>query len=626
MAIATRIEAWTLPQKVVALVIAVIVCLSVTLCLNVGLALDRYAEQICIDRQQANMRVGWEVLHGYGTDFHVADGKLYVGSHLLNGDFDSVDKIQTLVGGAATIFLGDERIATNVKKPDGSRAVGSKLAPGPAYDQVLVRALPYHGEATILGEPYLAAYEPIRDAAGAVIGALFVGVPKSDFFAGIRSLLLTCALVTLLVTAAAVAASVFFARRMFQPLDVLRRSAERLAEGDFSMEIGFTQRRDDIGQLAQVLRKHQETSRAKARTEAENTRIEAARLELEAANTRAQQERDARERRELKERVAAATEQQCTVEILGTGLDQLSAGKLRHRIESVFPAQYEKLRCDFNIAMQSLAETMAAIAGGAHTVQTGTESIRADISKLSDRTRQQASRLATTTEALGRVTRGIEETARAASTTRVTVDAARDAAQTSALVVRQAIEAMSTIEDSSKQIQQIIGVIDDIAFQTNLLALNAAVEAARAGDQGLGFAVVAAEVRNLASRSSDAAKQIKTLILRSSEQVGNGTALVGATGKALERIATQVDEINSMVREIDSNAIAQSGEIRAVEGALTELDALTRQNNSMVEASTEATEALSQSALDLTGRLQRFDLDGVHATETDQTRRRRASR
>jgi methyl-accepting chemotaxis protein len=181
-------------------------------------------------------------------------------------------------------------------------------------------------------------------------------------------------------------------------------------------------------------------------------------------------------------------------------------------------------------------------------------------------------------------------------------------AQKSAAVVREAITAMSQIEDSSKQIQQIIGVIDDIAFQTNLLALNAAVEAARAGEQGRGFAVVATEVRNLASRSSDAAKQIKALILRSSEHVASGTVLVGATGEALERIATQVEEINGMVREIDSNAIAQAGEVREVEGALNELDALTRQNNSMVEGSTRATEALVESAVNLSERLQRFEL------------------
>jgi methyl-accepting chemotaxis protein len=191
-------------------------------------------------------------------------------------------------------------------------------------------------------------------------------------------------------------------------------------------------------------------------------------------------------------------------------------------------------------------------------------------------------------------------------------------------VVHQAIEAMSHIEDSSKQIQQIIGVIDDIAFQTNLLALNAAVEAARAGEQGRGFAVVAAEVRNLASRSSEAAKQIKGLILRSSEQVGSGTALVGATGAALERIATQVEEINGMVCAIDSNAVAQASEVRAVEEAMTELDALTRQNNDMVAASTHDTEALAQSAVQLAERLQRFELDSRQAMSPQRVVRRRA--
>jgi methyl-accepting chemotaxis protein len=619
-----RIGAWTLSQKVVALVISVIVCLSAALCLNVGVALSRYAEHICIERQSANMRVAWDVLHGYGSDFHVSDGKLYVGTHVLNGDLAAVDKIQVLVGGAATIFMGDERIATNVKKPDGSRAIGTKLAAGPIYDQTLKQGLPYHGEAPILGETYLTAYEPIRDVGGAVIGALFVGIRKSEFFAGIHALMLQLALVTLLVAAVAVAASVLVARRMFRPLDALRSSAERLAEGDFSANIDGATRQDDIGKLAQVLQKHQETSRAKAQAEAESARNQHARVEMEAANAKARREHDANERRALEERVATAAEQQRIVECLATGLEHLSSGQLRHRIDRPFAADYEQLRRDFNKAMQTLSDTLGAIADGAESIRTGTESIRAGTSELSERTRQQASRLATTTSALGRVTQGIQETANAASTTRVTVDAARDAAQKSAAVVRQAIEAMSEIEGSSKQIQQIIGVIDDIAFQTNLLALNAAVEAARAGEQGRGFAVVAAEVRNLASRSSDAAKQIKGLILRSSEQVGSGTALVDATGVALERIATQVEEINDMVRAIDSNAVAQASEVRAVGEALTELDALTQQNNAMVAASTHDTEALAQSAVELAERLQRFELDAGQAIRPQRVVRRRA--
>jgi len=626
MRVSTRIRAWTLSQKVVALVISVIVCLSAALCLNVWVALSRYAEHICIERQSANMRVAWDVLHGYGSDFHVSDGKLYVGTHVLNGDLAAVDKIQVLVGGAVTIFMGDERIATNVKKPDGSRATGTKLAAGPIYDQTLKQGLPYHGEAPILGETYLTAYEPIRDGGGAVIGALFVGIRKSVFFAGIHAVMLQLALVTLLVAAVAVAASVLVARRMFRPLDALRSSAERLAVGDFSANIDGATRYDEIGELAQVLQKHQETSRAKAQAEAEaeSARIQHARVEMEAANAKVQRERDANERRALEERVATAAEQQRIVECLATGLEHLSSGQLRHRIDRPFPAEYEKLRRDFNKAMQTLSDTLGAIADGAESIRTSTESIRSGTSELSERTRQQASHLATTTSALGRVTQGIQETANAASTTRVTVDAARDAAQKSAAVVRQAIEAMSEIEGSSKQIQQIIGVIDDIAFQTNLLALNAAVEAARAGEQGRGFAVVAAEVRNLASRSSDAAKQIKGLILRSSEQVGSGTALVDATGVALERIATQVEEINDMVRAIDNNAVAQASEVRAVGEAMAELDALTQQNNALVDASTQDTKALAQSAVDLTERLHRFELDAGQAMSPQRVLRRRA--
>ncbi len=620
--ITSLMNSWTLAQKVVGMVIAAILCLSVALSLIIGLALNRYAEHLGVDRQAANMRVAWDVLHSYGTEFHAADGKLYAGQQVLNGFFAPVDRIQALVGGTATIFMGDERIATNVKKPDGSRAIGTKLAPGPVYERTLRQGLAFRGEAQILGETYFTAYEPIRDASGAVIGVLYVGIPKAEFYSTVNALLRQCAFVTLLVVALAIVACLYAARRMFRPLDALRVSAEHLSRGDMSADIGFADRGDDLGKLAQVLVKLRETSRQKAEMEAANAQIEAGKSQMEAANAVQRRAREAQERSELESRVAAASATRRTVDALATGLDHLSAGDLCYRIETPFHDQYEKLRSDFNAAMQTLSETLGAIKEGADSMRAGTASIRAGTSELSGRTQMQATRLESTKAALSSVSHRIHETANAAAMTRTTVDAARNEAEKSAVVVRKAIAAMSQIEDSSKQIQQIIGVIDAIAFQTNLLALNAAVEAARAGDQGRGFAVVAAEVRNLASRSSDAAKQVKMLILRSSEQVEGGTALVGATGEALERIVGQVNEINGMVREIDVNAVSQADEVRAVDGALAELDILTRQNTAMVEESTAATETLANDAVELMERIQRFRLEIEEPAAIPEIRRR----
>jgi methyl-accepting chemotaxis protein len=185
---------------------------------------------------------------------------------------------------------------------------------------------------------------------------------------------------------------------------------------------------------------------------------------------------------------------------------------------------------------------------------------------------------------------------------------AKNDAEKSGEVVRKAVDAMGGIEKSSRQIGQIIGVIDEIAFQTNLLALNAGVEAARAGEAGRGFAVVAAEVRALAQRSADAAKEIKGLISASTAQVGEGVRLVAETGKSLERIITQVAEINGMVSDIAAGAHEQSTGLSEVNTAINQMDQMTQQNAAMAEQSTAASRSLSLEAQRLSGLIGQFQV------------------
>jgi methyl-accepting chemotaxis protein len=175
---------------------------------------------------------------------------------------------------------------------------------------------------------------------------------------------------------------------------------------------------------------------------------------------------------------------------------------------------------------------------------------------------------------------------------------------------------MQAIEQSSQQIAQIIGVIDEIAFQTNLLALNAGVEAARAGDAGRGFAVVASEVRALAQRSADAAKEIKGLISKSTEQVESGAKLVGDTGESLQRIIGRVAEINELVREIASSAEEQAVGLSQVNTAVNQMDQGTQQNAAMVEESTAASHALAHEARELANLVAKFNIGDEPLVET----------
>jgi methyl-accepting chemotaxis protein len=303
-----------------------------------------------------------------------------------------------------------------------------------------------------------------------------------------------------------------------------------------------------------------------------------------------------------------ARQQAKVVDGVAFGLEQLSAGALTFRLNDPFAAEHEKLRSDYNGVMAQLQETMTVIAASTQGIRSGTGEISQASDDLSKRTEQQAASLEETAAALDEITATVRKTAEGANHAREVVATARTDAELSSCVVSDAVAAMREIEQSSQKISQIIGVIDEIAFQTNLLALNAGVEAARAGDAGRGFAVVASEVRALAQRSADAAKEIKTLISASSDQVEQGVGLVGQTGEALNRIVTQVADINTVVAEIAASAQEQSTGLHEVNSAVNQMDQVTQQNAAMVEQSTAAAHSLARETEELARLIAQFDV------------------
>ena len=331
---------------------------------------------------------------------------------------------------------------------------------------------------------------------------------------------------------------------------------------------------------------------------AAQTASDAAReLEQTAARQRhaAEAERYAREA----ERAATAVAQAAVVTAVASGLERVAEGDLTVQLDQPFAAEYEGLRANFNTALTELQKVLRAIGVNARGIRSGTEEISQAADDLSRRTEQQAASLEQTAAALDEITGTVHKTAEGAKQARDVAGRTRSDAERSGEVVRQAVAAMDGIEQSSRQIGQIIGVIDEIAFQTNLLALNAGVEAARAGDAGRGFAVVASEVRALAQRSAEAAKEIKVLISASAQQVGAGVRLVGETGEALSRIVTQVAEVSGVVGEIASSAQEQATGLAEVNTAVNQMDQVTQQNAAMVEQSTAAAHALAQETAEL---------------------------
>ena len=391
-----------------------------------------------------------------------------------------------------------------------------------------------------------------------------------------------------------------------RPIGAMTNAMGRLAAGDQAVEVPAIGRKDEVGSMADAVQTFKDAAIEKVRLEADAA---AQRLEAEEQHRAAEAER-----------AQIAKEQEQVVTDLASGLEKLSGGVLTYRLNRAFAPAYEKLRSDFNAAMEGLQATMKTVAENAGAVHTASGEISQASDNLSRRTEQQAASLEETAAALDQITATVRKTAEGAGQARDAVGAARGDAERSGIVVRDAVSAMSEIEGSAQQISQIIGVIDEIAFQTNLLALNAGVEAARAGDAGRGFAVVASEVRALAQRSADAAKEIKTLISASSQQVDRGVGLVGETGKVLERILEQVTQINGVVAEIAASAQEQATGLQQVNTAVNQMDQVTQQNAAMVEEATAASHALAGEAETLSKLISRFELGDGGKTAQPQPR------
>ncbi len=289
-----------------------------------------------------------------------------------------------------------------------------------------------------------------------------------------------------------------------------------------------------------------------------------------------------------------------------SALRHLAENDLTHRLDRPFAPSFEELRADFNRSAETVTRTMADIGAVAGTILSGSREISTASDDLSRRTEQQAASLEQTAAALDEITATLKKSTESAVHVREVVGSANKDAERSGQVVRQAVAAMGAIASSSREIGQIIGVIDEIAFQTNLLALNAGVEAARAGDAGRGFAVVASEVRALAQRSADAAKEIKGLISASAHQVTEGVTLVGDTGQVLDRIVAQIAEINGFMADMTASGQEQSTALQQVNTAINQMDQVTQQNATMVEQTTAASHALAQEASRLTGLVGQF--------------------
>jgi len=285
-------------------------------------------------------------------------------------------------------------------------------------------------------------------------------------------------------------------------------------------------------------------------------------------------------------------------------LRDLAQGDLRARLDD--PQADPSLRRDLNALADMLAEMFETFSQNAGAMRSNAGEVAALSGDMSDRTERQAATLEQSAAALEELSQSIRSAADKAQTADTRASEGRRHAESGGAVMERALAAMSSIAASSDQITQIIGAIDDIAFQTNLLALNAGVEAARAGESGKGFSVVASEVRSLAQRASDSAREIKALVSNSSQQVKDGGQLVEETSVTLSAIVQSVTDVSGMVSEIAGAAREQARAVEEITTGVSQLDKVTHENAAMADRTSRASKALGAAVQELSSTLIRF--------------------
>jgi methyl-accepting chemotaxis protein len=504
--------------------------------------LEGVANREAAEEVDLNLRVARDVLNGYGSTFSIVDGKLLVGTHVLNDDVETIQRVKKLVDGQFSIFMNDTRIASTATKPDGTTAVGAPLARNAAYAAIFERKVPYRGELEVLGTTYMAGYDPILDSDGRVLGTLAVGISKSDLlkpaYAAIWVMISATLAVTLLVS---VVKFIVVRNRLIRPLTNCIRVMNRLAASDLSVEVPTPRSDDEIGEMKVAL----SVFKVKG-------------LEIKQLHDDAQGA-DARVAEQRKQ-------------------DML------------------KLAQDFENAVGHIVETLSS-------ASSDLESSAGTLMITSSKSQKIASTVAAASE--GAAIK-VQSTAAASEQMRLSISDIRHRVQQSASIASEAVlqanatnERIGLLAQNAGRIGDVVDLINSIAGQTNLLALNATIEAARAGDAGRGFAVVASEVKALAEQTARATGEISQQISAMQSATGDAVnsikdigSTIGQMSEIASVIAGAIEEQITATQEISRNVEEANDSTLLVCSNIAELQrGVTQTSDSSVEVQ-EAAQSL----------------------------------
>ena len=555
-------------------------------------------------------------------------GMLYLDGIAINDDFAVVDKFSEDTGGVATVFArkGDDfvRITTSLRDLKGERVMHTVLdRQHPAY-QLMLQGKPYVGRADLFGKPYMTAYEPVRDASGQVVGILFVGTDLSAFQDAMQQQVVATRLFehggAMVIApgssweqATFVAHSTHTGKKVLDAFPQARVSLEALAQNADGFARDVTAllpgqggnpwsvlRKADNGWWVMTEVSDDEAMASQRRALWMLWGAMALALALLAAGLLFT----------LRRGVSAPLQE------LTQAITLVAQGDLTQPFRSARRDEVGDLVREVEGMRQRFVGMLRQVHVAAHSIASASSQIAQGNGDLAERTENTANSLARSAQSIEEITHVVRQSADAAQQAHQLSASAVEVASRGGQVVGDVVATMDDINTSSRKIGDIIGVIDGIAFQTNILALNAAVEAARAGEQGRGFAVVAGEVRSLAQRSAEAAKEIKALISTSVGKVESGAQLVQNAGHTMQEIVSSVQRMGDIIGEISAAASEQAERISQVNQDVSQLDQMTQQNASLVEESAAASQSMRDQAVRLEDSVSVFKLPEAEGSST----------
>jgi methyl-accepting chemotaxis protein len=472
------------------------------------------------NRLEAQLSLIHGLLHKYGQEYAIQGGKLVIGNHVLNDDFELIDDIASRAGGVVTFFQGDVRVATNIVKDNGDRAVGTQLAQGPVYNTVLKAGSFFKGETQILGQDYVVAYDPLKDRSGKIVGVLFAGIKKADQLVIINGLLNNIILISCGIGAALFVLIYWVISVLLRPISQIVGVMADLQQEKVDVIVPAQNRGDEIGRMAKAVQAFKEGIVEKIRL----------RQQAEEQKTIAEQERK---------------------------------------------AAMIKLADDFE---HSIGQVVQVVASAATELQSSAK----NLSEMAGQTSQQTSAVAAATEeasvSVQTVASATEELSSSIGEINRQIDQSSQITSEAVEEVRRTDDTVSTLSEAAHQIGDVVKLIQDIAEQTNLLALNATIEAARAGEAGKGFAVVASEVKNLANQTGRAteeiSKKIDTVQTVSSQAVGAIRSIgdiIGRIDSVTKIIAEAIRQQEGATQEISSNVQQASAGTSEISTSIVEV-------------------------------------------------------